>query len=131
MKRPTPTTLLGRLAGVSAIVSIVLPAGALQAQTRSRVPRQAQTAALPESNEAMLLAGQAGEAVKLGDFRLAIELIEQIMDLPDALVANPDHPVYYPVWRQARRLLRALPPDGLTYYRQIVDPEAAVSFREA
>ncbi|MCH7872416.1 MAG: PQQ-binding-like beta-propeller repeat protein, partial [Planctomycetes bacterium] len=112
-------------------LSVAIPAAAWQERTESEVLRRVQTAALPESNEAMLLAGRAGDAVKQGDFRLAIELIEQIMNLPDALVADPENPVYYPVWRQARRLLSALPPDGLTYYRQIVDPEAGVSFREA
>ncbi len=93
--------------------------------------RHAATAALPESNEAMLLASRADDAVERGDFALAIRLIEQIMDLPDALVADPDSPVYYPVWRQARRLLESLPPEGITYYRQLVDPEAAARFRDA
>ena len=129
-----PKTRAIRAAFAVATGSVFLVAAAAraaQAQLDSSELRPAQTAALPESNEAMLLAGRAGEAVKRGDFRLAIQLIEQITNLPDALVADPDSPVYYPVWRQARLLLSALPPDGLTYYRQIVDPEAAASFREA
>jgi outer membrane protein assembly factor BamB len=133
--RPRAAGLFAALlcAGLAAAAPLAEPQAALRIGTQDAParPRHAATAALPESNEAMLLASRADDAVERGDFALAIRLIEQIMELPDALVADPDSPVYYPVWRQARRLLEALPPDGITYYRQLVDPEAAARFREA
>ncbi len=90
----SPTFLPCLLLAAGLHPSIAIPASARQDRAESEVLRRVQTAALPESNEAMLLAGRAGDAVKQGDFRLAIELIEQIMNLPDAMVADPRHPVY-------------------------------------
>lgn len=81
------------------------------------------SATLPESNEAMLLASRAMEAGERGDYRLAIQVIERIMGLPDELTVDPRSGVYYPVWRQARRLLANLPAEGIDYYRRMYDGE--------
>lgn len=89
------------------------------------------SATLPESNEAMLLASRAIEAGERGDYRLAIQVIERIMGLPDELTVDAKSGVYYPVWRQARRLLGDLPPDGIEYYRRMYDGEVDARFDRA
>ncbi|QOJ13510.1 MAG: PQQ-binding-like beta-propeller repeat protein [Planctomycetia bacterium] len=88
-------------------------------------------ATLPESNEAMILSSRVEEAVAAGDYALAIRLVRQIMDLSGELVADPRHRVYYPVWRRAVQLLRALPPEGVKAYRELVDAEVTARFAAA
>ncbi|MCG3125975.1 MAG: Outer membrane protein assembly factor BamB [Phycisphaerae bacterium] len=92
---------------------------------------QSATAALPESNEAMLLSSQAREAAERGDYRLSIQLIQRIAQLDAALVADPGSKAFYPAWRQGRRLLAGLPADGLAYYRQLYDGEAEARLKDA
>lgn len=86
------------------------------------------SATLPESNEAMILSSRVEEALATGDFRLAIRLVEQITELPAELVSVPDSRTYYPVWRQAVRLLRQLPPAGVQIYQQLYDGEVSARF---
>ena len=104
---------------------------AIAAAQGSAVVRGPAAATLPESNEAMLLSDRARDAMQRGDYRLAIRLIEQIMALPAELVAAPASRTYYPVWRQAVRLLGQLPPEGVDLYRRLYDAEVAARFREA
>lgn len=92
---------------------------------------QSATAALPESNEAMLLSSQAREAAERGDYRLSIQLIQRVAQLDAALVADPGSKAFYPAWRQGRRLLAGLPADGLAYYRQLYDGEAESRLKDA
>lgn len=89
------------------------------------------TATLPESNEALLLTSRAEEAIRRGDYRLAIELAEQIRNLPPGLVGAPASRTYYPLWRQAQRLLGQLPEAGVQLYRQIHDAEVSARFTAA
>ncbi len=88
-------------------------------------------ATLPESNEALLCSSRIEEAIRTGDYRLAIELTERLMDLPGGLVVAPASRTYYPVWRQAFRLLGQLPPAGVELYRQLYDAEVAARFQQA
>lgn len=85
-------------------------------------------ATLPENNEAVLLGGQIQEALHAGDYRLAIELTEQLRNLPAGLVAAPASRTYYPVWRHAFRLMEQLPPEGVELYRQLYDAEVQSRF---
>lgn len=89
------------------------------------------TATLPESNEALLKTAQVDEALRAGDFRLAAELVAQIMDLPSELVASPASRTYYPVWRQAARLLWRFPAPGVEVYRQLYDGEVRARLAQA
>lgn len=89
------------------------------------------TATLPESNEALLLSSRAEDAIRRGDYRLAIELAEQIRNLPGGLVGAPASRTYYPLWRQAQRLLSQLPEPGVQLYRQIHDAEVSARFAAA
>lgn len=110
----------------------LLVSGPLAPLPAQVVPRQASaTATLPESNEAMLLASQVENAIERADFRLAIRLIEQIMQLPAELVAAPGAQTLYPVRTQAVWLLRRLPPEGSQVFRELNDAEAAARFEEA
>lgn len=88
-------------------------------------------ATLPESNEALLCSSRVEEAIQMGDYRLAIELTERLMQLPDGLVATPASRTYYPVWRQAFRLLAQLPSPGVELYRQLYDSEVSARFQAA
>lgn len=92
--------------------------------------RQA-SATLPESNEALLLTGKIDDAVRAGEYRLAIELIAQIMKLPAELVASPGSRTYQPVWRHASRIIAQLPEPALQMYRQLYDAEAAAQLASA
>jgi len=89
------------------------------------------TATLPESNEATLLSGRVHEAIQRGDYRLAIRLIEQIMQLPGELVAVPGSRTHYPARHQAYRLLRQLPPAGVQLYRRLYDAGVTARFQRA
>ena len=89
------------------------------------------TATIPESNEALILSSKVEEALTAGDYRLAVELIERLRGLPEGLVVAPAGRTYYPVWRQAFRLLRQLPPEGAALYRQLHDAEVESRFQQA
>lgn len=98
-----------------------------QAQDRSR---QA-TATLPESNEAILLSGRIDDALESGDYRLALELLEQLRTHSGELFAPAASRSLVPIWRQVFRLQRQLPPAALAMYRQLHDAEAAAKFAAA
>lgn len=130
-KLPAPSRR--RLRGVAAPMAAALWLAAAPAASAAQAPERGRyvTASLPESNEARLLASRVHESVERGDFRLAIQLVEQIMELPDDLVAGPDGATYYPVRRQARELLADLPPEGIAVYRRLYDAEVTARSREA
>ena len=88
-------------------------------------------ATLPQSNEALVLSSHVEQAIQIGDYRNAIELIERIRSLPDALVAAPASRTYYPVWRQTFFLQGLLPPEGIELYRQLHDAAVASRADEA
>lgn len=88
-------------------------------------------ATLPESNEALLISARVEDALDAGDFRLAIELVDQLLRLPPALVGAPASRTYFPLWRQAARLLEQFPAEGARVYRQLYDAEVAARFDEA
>lgn len=88
-------------------------------------------ATLPENNEALLLSSRAEDAISAGDFRLAIELIDRIYDLPAGLVAAPATSIFYPLPRQAARLLARLPEEGIEFFRQLYDAEVDARYADA
>ncbi|TWT45940.1 outer membrane biogenesis protein BamB [Phycisphaerae bacterium RAS1] len=89
------------------------------------------SAALPESNEAAILTAQVEQALQFGDYRLAISLTRRIAELPEGLVAVPGARTYYPVWRQALRLLAQLPPEASELYRQMYDAQVRAELDDA
>lgn len=115
--------------GAALLVPLAVALAPADAQPTPRA--MSATATLPESNEAMILSSRVEDAVKAGDFRLAIRLIEQVTELPAELVVTPATRTYYPVWRQGVRLLRRLPPAGVQLYRQLYDAEVAARLEQA
>lgn len=105
------------------------PAGAAQAAGES--PTRPSLATLPESNEALLLSDRVEDAIDAGDYRLALELVDQMLRLPPALVGAPASRTYYPTWRRGARLLEQFPPAGVEVYRRLYDAECAARFEEA
>jgi outer membrane protein assembly factor BamB/tetratricopeptide (TPR) repeat protein len=117
-----------------ALVLFAMPAAvpaAGQGNVRAADRRLSASATLPESNEALLLSGRAEDAIRRGEFRLAIELIEKTRELPPGLVPAPASRTYYPVWRQAVRLLAQMPPPGVALYRQLHDAEVEARLARA
>lgn len=113
------------------LFAVTLPIPVLPAQRADADQTKFAAATLPESNEALLLSSRIEDAIQAGDYRLAVELIDRLMDLSAGLVAAPASRTYYPVWRQAFRLLARLPPAGVELYRQLYDAEVAARFQKA
>lgn len=89
------------------------------------------SATLPESNEGLLLVNAAEDAIRAGDYRLALEQIDRLMRLRGELVGGAASRTYVPVWREGVRLLTPLPPDALRLYRDLYDAEVATRFDKA
>jgi outer membrane protein assembly factor BamB len=117
----------GGLLGLVLLAPALTPGYGQAAGPRARPA----TATLPESNEAALLSGRVHEAIQRGDYRLAIRLIEQIMQLPGELVAVPGSRTRYPARHQAYRLLQQLPPAGVQLYRRLYDAGVTARFQRA
>ena len=122
MWTPSAKIVACGLLGLALVAPALTPGYGQAAGQRARPA----TATLPESNEAALLSGRVQEAIRRGDHRLAIRLIEQIMQLPGELVAVPGSRTHYPARHQAYRLLQQLPPAGVQLYRQLYDAGVAV-----
>jgi len=103
----------------------------VRAQSGDSSPATWAAATLPESNEALLLSSRIEEAAQAGNYRLAIELAEQLAHLPAGLVAEPAGRTYQPPWRQAWRLLAQLPQPAVELYRQLHDAEVSARFQAA
>lgn len=88
-------------------------------------------ATLPESNEALLITSRIDDALKVGDHRLALELVERLKDTRQGVVASPVGRTYYPVWRQALRVMDRFPQPAIDLYRRLNDPEVTTRFTEA
>lgn len=88
-------------------------------------------ATIPQSNEASLLSSQAQQALQMGDYRLALELIDRVGRLEDGLVPAPGARTCYPPWRERMRVLRMLPPDALEHFRAKYDAEVGGRFGRA
>ncbi|MGD8451662.1 MAG: PQQ-binding-like beta-propeller repeat protein [Phycisphaerae bacterium] len=89
------------------------------------------TATLPTNNEALLVAGQVSDAIENGDYRLAIALLQRLLEHAPELVVVPPGRTCYPVWRLRARLMDQLPPEALAMYRQLYDAEIAGRLDEA
>jgi outer membrane protein assembly factor BamB len=117
-------------------MSLLLIVTCLGALTTAPAPGQtdglsATAAALPASNEAMLLFSRVAHAIEQADWRLAIALREQLAATPNELVLAPDARVYYPVWRRLAALFERMPAPGQELYQRLHDAEAAARLAEA
>lgn len=116
-----------RWVNAALLIAAVGEAAAQQPAARARPV----LATLPESNEALILSDRVDEALSAGDYRLAIELVDQISALPGALVGAPGSRTYFPVWHQAARLLSQFPAEGVELYRSLYDAEVTARFDAA
>ena len=126
---------MARLARLGArTIAVGVAAACLTAVFAQNVPQTAESATyatLPESNEALLFTSRIEDALKAGEHRVALELVERLKDISDGVVASPASRTYYPVWRQVFRLLDRFPGPAVDLYRRLNDPEVTTRFAEA
>lgn len=116
-----------------AALLILLAAGMLAGQELTQVaaPRSTQRKPPPAgpilqpSEEAESLMARARESVQRQDWKLAIDSLQRIVDLPGEHVLKAGETKYEAARIQAHRQIAALPEAGLEAYRTLNDPEAA------
>ncbi len=104
-----------------------------QAQLRGRItpnPRgpaavNPYAAIIQPSEEATTLLRRASEGIERQDWKLAIDSLQRIVELPGEHVLTSDGQVYESARRHAHRRIAALPRPGLEAYRLVHDGEAA------
>ncbi len=116
---------------LAAILSTALFLSVLPAHAQPADRSRQAAATLPESNEAILLTGRVEDALAAGDFRLALELLDQLRNHSAELIAPAASRTLIPIWRHVFRLQRQLPPGALDMYRRLRDAEAAAKFAAA
>lgn len=120
-----------RVAPAVAMIAVLAgPWASSQAQSPGDPERRA-SATLPQNNEALLMAGRVQDAIEGGDYRLAIQLVEQMTGRADGLVPMPATSTFYPAWRQATRLLERFPAEGVRMIRQLNDAAVQAEFDDA
>ncbi len=82
-------------------------------------------ATLQPSEEATTLLSRADEAIKRKDWKLAIDSLQRIVELPGEHILTSDGRVYESARLQAHRRIASLPARGLQAYRLVYDGEAA------
>jgi len=83
------------------------------------------------SEEAAALLSRANEGIGRQDWKLAVDSLQRIMDLPGAHLLTDDGLLLESARRFALRRIASLPPEGLSAYRLLYDNEAAALFERA
>src|SRR5690606_17791332 len=68
---------------------------------------------------------RTGEAIDRKDWKLAIDSLQRIIELPGEHVLSEDGKLYESARRYAHRRIASLPPEGLSAYRLVHDGEAS------
>lgn len=84
-----------------------------------------------DSEEATALLKRANEAVQREDWKLTIDSLQRIVELPGDSVLRADDQTYESARRHAHRVIASLPPAGLEAYRLLYDGEAEAKYRRA
>lgn len=92
---------------------------------------EATGAVLNDSEEASHLLKRAREAIEREDWKLAIDSLQRIVDLPGDHVLHADDARFESARRHAHRVIAALPAPGLEAYRLLYDGEAKTRFERA
>ena len=104
-------------------------------QTRPADPERSSTgpyaAVLHPSEEAATLLGRAKDGIDRQDWKLAIDSLQRIIELPGEHVLTADGQLYESARRHVQRLLAQLPEPGRQAYRLVHDGEAAALFERA
>ena len=89
------------------------------------------TATVPANNEAMLLVSRIEQAIRQGDWQMALVLRERVLNFSADLVIAPVARTYLPVWRRVGELFEQLPAPGREQFRQLYEADAAAHWRKA
>ena len=106
------------------------PAGA-QPEAEPGHPPAVASAILDESEEAAHLLRRAAEAAERQDWKLAIDALQRIVELPGETIVQAAPDAYESARRHAHRQIAALPPEGLRAYRLLHDGEARTCYHRA
>jgi outer membrane protein assembly factor BamB/predicted negative regulator of RcsB-dependent stress response len=130
-----------RLLLVVGLASVLLPADALMAQRVIRLGPVVEAndptapnyfaAVLHPSEEATTLLSRAQEGVARKDWKLVVDSLQRIIDLPGDHILATTETKYESARQHAQRQLGTLAPEGLRAYRLIYDGEAAAIFSQA
>lgn len=82
-------------------------------------------ASIQLSEEAGTLLRRAEAAIERGDFKLAVDSLQRMIDLPGDHVLIRDESTYESARRHAHRRIASLPPEGREAYRRLFDAEAS------
>ncbi|HOB73352.1 MAG TPA: PQQ-binding-like beta-propeller repeat protein [Phycisphaerae bacterium] len=88
-------------------------------------------AVLHPSEEATTLMARARQGIEREDWKLVVDSLQRIVELPGEHVLTSDGRVYEAARRQAQRRIATLPPAGLAAYRLMYDSEAAALLAKA
>ncbi|MBP7933445.1 MAG: PQQ-binding-like beta-propeller repeat protein [Phycisphaerae bacterium] len=88
-------------------------------------------AVLHPSEEASTLLSRANDGIERQDWKLAIDSLQRIIELPGEHVLTADGQLYESARRHAQRALAQLPEAGRQAYRLVHDGEAAALFEQA
>ena len=88
-------------------------------------------AVLHASEEAGTLLRRAEEGIERQDWKLAIDSLQRMIELPGEHILARDGHVYESAGRVAQRRIAALPEPGLRAYRLVHDKEAAALLEQA
>lgn len=99
---------------------------------QGRESRQNEFAAvLYPSEEATTLMSRARQGIERGDWKLAVDSLQRIIELPGEHILASDGDSFESARRQAQRRIASLPPTGLAAYRLMYDTEAAALLAKA
>lgn len=134
----------GRLLCLAIVLAaVVLPEGRLSAQRAMPVippplldeadpaAPNPYAAVLHASEEATTLLSRAQEGAARQDWKLVVDSLQRIIDLPGDHILETTPARYESARQHAWRQLGAMPPEGLKAYRLIYDGEAAAIYAQA
>ena len=122
------------LVGLPAVAQRVIKVGPRQPAGRlpgedPRLPNSA--AVLHSSEEAGTLLSRARQGIEREDWKLVVDSLQRIIELPGEHVLTSDGRVYESARRFAHRQIASLPPAGLAAYRLMYDSEASALLAKA
>lgn len=103
--------------------------GRREVEDRSRAKNF--VAVLHPSEEAGTLLSRARQGIEREDWKLVVDALQRIVELPGEHVLTSDGRVYESARRHAHRQIAALPAAGLAAYRLMYDSEAAALMAQA
>ncbi|MEP0844436.1 MAG: PQQ-binding-like beta-propeller repeat protein [Phycisphaerae bacterium] len=125
---------MARVLGVMVLAAGLVPTAWGQAFRGGRTPDGTAnpfSAVLHPSEEATTLMSRANQGLEREDWKLVIDSLQRIIELPGEHVLTADGKVYESARRHAHRRIAQLPPEGLAAYRLMYDGEAAALLAQA